>query len=159
MSTLIVFSGLPGTGKSLFARGLAQKIGAAWLRVDSVEQAIRESGVVPGTLDDAGYRVLYALAYDNLRLGRGVISDSVNPWKLTRNVWRDVGLRAEAKVVEVEVVCSDIEEHRRRVQTRTSDVPGLILPDWQAVMERDYHPWDRDRVVVDTARRSQAELH
>lgn len=104
MATLIVFSGLPGTGKSSLAKALAQKTGAVWLRVDSVEQAIRESGVVPGSLDDAGYRVLYALAYDNLLLGRDVISDSVNPWMLTRNAWRDVGLRAEAKVVEVEVI-------------------------------------------------------
>ncbi len=157
MTSLIVFSGLPGTGKSSLARGLAQKTGAVWLRVDSVEQAIKDSGVVPGSIEDAGYRVLYALAYDNLLLGRDVISDSVNPWMLTRNAWRDVGLRAEAKVVEVEVVCTDIEEHRRRVDTRASDVPGLILPDWRAVMEHDYHAWDRDRVVIDTAGRSQAE--
>jgi predicted kinase len=154
MPTLIVLSGLPATGKSSVARELAKKMGAVWLRVDSAEQAIRESGVVPGEIDDAGYRVLHALAYDNLLVGRDVIGDSVNDWTLTRNAWRDVGVRAEAKVIEVEVVCSDREEHRRRVETRVSDVPGLLLPDWKAVMERDYHPWDRDHVIVDTASRS-----
>jgi hypothetical protein len=100
---------------------------------------------------------LYALAYDNLLVGRDVIADSVNPWMLTRDAWRDVGVRAGARVVEVEVVCTDLQEHRRRVETRKSDVPGLILPDWQAVIERDYHPWDRDRVVVDTAGRKLEE--
>lgn len=157
MSRLIVFSGLPGTGKSSIARGLAKRIGAVWLRVDSVEQAIKESGVVPGSMDDAGYRVLYALAYDNLLVGCDVIADSVNPWMLTRDAWRDVGLRARAEAIEVEIVCTDPEEHRNRVETRASDVPGLELPDWQAVIGRDYHPWDRDRVIIDTARRSVSE--
>lgn len=156
MTRLIVFGGLPGTGKSSIARGLAGEIGAVWLRIDSIEQAIRESGVVPGSVDDAGYRVAYTVALDNLRVGRDIISDSVNPWMLTRNAWRDVGLRAGARVVEVETICTDIEEHRRRIETRASEVPGLILPDWQATIERDYHSWDRDHVTIDTARSSVA---
>ena len=53
--------------------------------------------------------------------------------------------------MEVETVCSDREEHRRRVESRASEVPGLILPDWEAVIGRDYRPWDRDHVTVDTA--------
>jgi predicted kinase len=156
MARLIVFSGLPGTGKSSIARGLAKEIGAVWLRVDSVEQALRESAALPGPIDDAGYRVMHAVAEDNLRLGRDVIADSVNPWTLTRNAWRDTGLRTGARVVEVEILCTEVEEHRRRIETRTSDIPGLILPDWQAVIQRDYHPWDRDHLTIDTAGRSVA---
>jgi predicted kinase len=151
---LIVFAGLPGSGKSSIARALALELGAIWLRIDSIEQAIRESGAVPGSLDDAGYRAAYAVAEDNLRLGRTVIGDCVNPWMLTRNAWRDAGLRAGARVVEIETVCSDAEEHRRRVEMRAKEAPGLMLPDWQAVMARDYHAWDRDHVTIDTAGRS-----
>lgn len=33
----------------------------------------------------------YAIAEDNLRVGRTVIADSVNPLQLTRNTWLDVG--------------------------------------------------------------------
>lgn len=126
------------------------------MRIGSIEQAIREAGVVRGSLDDAGYRAAYAVAQDNLRLGRDAIGDSVNPWMLTRNAWRDAGLRAGARVVEVETVCTDLEEHRRRVETRMGEVPGLILPDWQAVIGRDYHPWDRGHLTIDTAGRSIA---
>ena len=65
---------------------------------------------MPGSLDDAGYRAAYAVAQNNLRLGRDVIGDSVNPWMLTRNAWRDVGLRVGAQVSsEVETVCTDLE--------------------------------------------------
>ena len=153
MARLIVFAGLPGTGKSTLAREVARRTGALWLRVDSIEAAIRASGVVPGALRDAGYRVAYAMAGDNLRLGRVVIADCVNDWKLVRDAWQAAGERASAEVRWIEIVCSDLVEHRRRVETRVSEVPGLVLPDWHAVIGREYHAWDREHVVIDTAGR------
>jgi predicted kinase len=157
VTRLIVFAGLPGSGKSSIARGLAEELGAVWLRIDSIEQAIRESGVAPGSIDDACYRAGYAVAEDDLRLGRDVVGDSVNGWLLTRNARRDAGRRAGAEVVEIEIVCTDRDEHRRRVQTRTNEVPGLTLPNWPAVIGRDYHPWDRDHLTIDTAGRGIAD--
>jgi predicted kinase len=154
MATLIAFGGLPGTGKSSIARELARQSGAFWLRIDSIEQAILESGIVAGSVDDAGYRVAYAVAEDNLRLGRDVIGDSVNGWPETRDAWRGAALRSGAWCIEVEVICSDLGEHRRRVETRNSEVPGLIVPDWQAVISRDYKPWGREHLTIDTAGRS-----
>ena len=86
------------------------------MRIDSIEQAVLDAGVViDGDLRDGGYRAAYAIAEDNLRLGRTVIGDSVNPMKLTRDAWRDAGLRAGVRVVEIETICSDAEEHRRRI--------------------------------------------
>lgn len=148
---LISFSGLPGAGKSTIARQLAQEIGAVWVRIDSIEQAIRTCGVLQGPMDGAGYQVGHAVAEDNLRLGRTVIADSVNPWMLTRDAWREAGRRAGVRILEVEVICSDAAAHRRRVETRAGDIAGLALPDWRAVATRDYHPWTRERLVIDTA--------
>ena len=45
MATLIVFSGLPGVGKSTLARELAGQTGAVGLRVDCMDQAIWASGL------------------------------------------------------------------------------------------------------------------
>jgi predicted kinase len=128
---LIAFSGLPGTGKSTIARALAGSIGAVWLRID---------------------RAAYGVAADNLRLGLSVVADCVNDCALTRDAWRDVGLDAGARVVEVEVVCGDRAEHRRRVETRSSEIVGLDLPTWAEIEAGPYEPWDRHRMIIDTAR-------
>jgi predicted kinase len=154
---LIAFAGLPGSGKSSVAQQLALRTGAIWLRADSIEQAIKDSGVVPGDLNDAGYRAAQAVAQDNLRLGRDVVADCVNDWKIARDGWQAVGLRAGVEVVWVEIVCTDAAEHRRRIETRIGEVPGLQLPDWAAVIGRDYHDWDRERLTVDTAGRGVEE--
>lgn len=151
---LIIFGGLPGTGKTTIARELARQIGAIHLRIDSIEQAIRDCAPDGAGLDEAGYRVAYAVAEDNLRVGRTVVADSVNPLQMTRDAWREVGRRAQAITVEIEVVCSDSREHRARVETRKSDIFGLRLPSWEEVISREYHPWDHEHIVIDTANRS-----
>src|SRR6516162_2755596 len=149
---LIVFGGLPGTGKTTIARELARQLGAVHLRIDSIEQALRDDRTARHSLDDAGYRVAYMVAADNLSISRIVIADSVNPLPVTRDAWVAVAKRTRTQFVEVEVICSDPDEHRRRAENRVTDIPGLRLPTWHEIVSREYHPWDRKHLVVDTAR-------
>jgi len=151
---LIIFAGLPGTGKSSIGRALARRLGATYLRIDSIELAIAESTLGPGPAGDAGYRIGYALAEDNLRPGRTVIADSVNPLASTRAARLDVARRAGCPAVEVEVICSDPVLHRKRIESRPPDSPGLKPLSWQDVVDREYHPWDGDRIVIDTRDRT-----
>ncbi|MDQ0326886.1 putative kinase [Rhodopseudomonas julia] len=150
---LVSFSGLPGVGKSSIARMLAAEIAAIWLRIDSIESAIRASSVVEGDMKDAGYRAAYAVAADNLALGHRVIADCVNPWMLTRDAWRNVAFAADAELLEVEIVCTDRDAHRNRVETRRSAANNCAGPTWQEVVERDYRPWIRPVGIVETAER------
>ena len=145
---LIALGGLPGVGKSTIATALARRIGAVHLRIDTIEQAMRNAGLkVSGP---EGYLVARSLAEDNLRIGHSVIVDSVNPIAITRKYWHGTAARAANDLVEIEVVCSDKSEHRQRVDSRVSDVRGLVLPTWQQVLDRRYEPW-KTAHVVDTS--------
>jgi predicted kinase len=150
-SALIIFGGLPGTGKTTLARMLAEQLEALYLRIDTIEQALRGSQALTGPVYDAGYRAAYAIASENLRLGRTVIADSVNPLKITRDAWRAIGTGIDARVFEIEVVCSNITEHRRRVESRQPDIAGFSLPTWQEISVREYQTWGRAHIVLDTA--------
>ena len=126
MSTLlIVIGGLPATGKTSLARGLARALDAMHVRIDVIEQAVREATNCGDAIGPAGYIVAYAVAGDNLRLGRTVIADCVNPLPITRTAWRNVAERAGVSLIEIEAICSDPVEHRRRIESRPSDIPGL----------------------------------
>jgi hypothetical protein len=70
--------------------------------------------------------------------------------KVTRDAWATVASRALVRAVEIEVICSDPSEHRRRVETRSTDIRGLRLPAWEEVISREYHAWDREHFVIDT---------
>jgi len=154
MPRLFIFAGLPGTGKTVLSRRLARRINAVHLRIDTIEQALRDLFGVQ--VEGEGYRLAYRIARDNLRLGMDVIADSCNPLELTRREWEQVAENNGATFVNIEVVCTDAGEHRRRIKTRTSDAPGLILPTWHDVENREYHKWSRDRIIIDTAEHSGA---
>jgi predicted kinase len=124
------------------------------LRIDSIEQALRNEGV---QVEGEGYQVAQAVAEDNLRLCLIVISDCVNPDAMTRAAWRSVAERSGVHMIDVEVACSDTDEHRRRVETRLADIAGHRLPTWQDVLDRDYETWTCNRIVIDTAKQSIAE--
>ncbi|MGX7703303.1 AAA family ATPase [Methylobacterium sp. Gmos1] len=151
---LIVFAGLPGTGKTTISRAVAKTLAATHLRIDVIEQAIRDAGVPAGA---SGYAVAQALAVANLGDGRTVVADCVNPVAASRKGWRAVAARAGVESIEVEVVCSDPQEHRRRVEERVSDIPGLVPPSWEAILRSGYEPWDRPRLVIDSAVLSPSE--
>lgn len=154
---LIIFGGLPGTGKTSIAKELTRQLRAVYLRIDSIEQALRESWEENQPINDEGYRVAYAVAEDNLRLGQTVISDCVNPVELSRDAWIEVARRAQVPAAEVEIVCSNRIQHRERVETRSADISGMKLPTWEDVLSREYDPWVRQHIVIDTAGRALPE--
>lgn len=154
-SALIVFSGLPGTGKTTISRELTGRLAATYLRIDSIEQALENAGLTAGA---GGYAIANALTAENLKLGRIVIADCVNPVLASRAAWRQTALQTSARMVEIEMVCSEPALHRQRVEDRTPDIDALKLPTWSDVVSWAYEPWDREHLVLDTAHCSIDDL-
>lgn len=148
----VVLSGLPGVGKTTIARVAAPLIEAVYLRIDTIETALARSVLHIRPAEDAGYVAAYGLALDNLRLGRNVLADSVNPLAITRAAFAEVARTAGVLHLDVEIVCGDEAAHRERVESRAPDLEGQRLPTWDAVRLRDYEPWTTPRLVLDTAR-------
>ena len=126
------------------------------LRLDTIEAALNESGIIDraggwDAFPDVGYRTAWAMTRDLLASGRSVVADSVNPISITRAGWESCDRDTGSPVLNVEVVCSDTNSHRQRVEQRTSDLAGLTVPTWTQVEQRLYEPWDEEVVRVDTA--------
>jgi len=150
---LIVLAGLPGVGKSAIARILAERSGAVWLRVDSIEAALLQAGI-PRSFETglAAYLVAQTIAEDRLRAGGDVVIDAVNGVEPARRMWRELARRGPARLVFVEVTCPDRAEHRRRVEVRESATPPLPAPTWEEVLHREYLPWNEAVLSVDGTR-------
>ncbi|MGC5700896.1 ATP-binding protein [Pseudomonas sp. NFXW11] len=149
---LIVFSGLPGSGKTTIARALAPQLRATYLRIDSLEQGLRNAGLAE--VGTAGYEIALQLAAANLALGNPVLADCVNPVAESRAAWQRLAQDQGVGLLEIEVLCSDVLEHRRRVEQRQLDVPGLQKPSWQSVLDHDYQPWIWPVLRLDSAQLS-----
>lgn len=150
--SLIVLAGLPGSGKSTMARLIAMHTGAVWLRVDVLEAAMIAAGISRSFETGlAAYIGVRDQARDHLLLGRWVIVDAVNGVEEARKMWRDLSVELSVNRWVVELVCSDLVEHRRRVESRTSPTPPLPMPTWEEVLCREYVTWKEPVLTVDTA--------
>jgi len=145
---LIAFCGLPATGKTTLARCLAHRLNATYLRIDSIEEALLADNGGPLVAAGAGYGVAYAVAEDNLKLGRTVIADCVNPIGLTREAWRAVARRTGVTLLDVVVICSDRAQHCCRVEARPSGTRGSV---WAEILNREFDAPEGSAVVIDTA--------
>lgn len=146
---LFIFGGLPGSGKSSLAKYLAAHANAVYLRIDTIEQRLKDSGVTE--VGELGYKIAFDIAVENLRNGQSVVADSANNVEASRIAWQQVAIQAGSPYVEIEVLCTDPIEHQSRIENRISDIPNLVLPNWVQVKNREYQRWDSSNIKIDTA--------
>jgi predicted kinase len=150
--TLVVFSGLPGTGKSELARQVAGHLSIAVLSVDPIESAMLRAGIAQSFETGlAAYLVVEAIADAQLALGQSVIVDAVNGVEPAKAMWRTLATKHRAPLKIVECVCSNEALHRERLSARHR---GLDYPEptWEKVQERklEYTAWTEPLLRVDS---------
>ena len=148
---LIIFGGLPGSGKSTISSRLAEQLSAIYLRIDSIETAIKNSSLKPKEENEAGYLIAYEIAKDNLLLGHTVIADSVNPIEASRNSWKNVAIEQNKKFLEIEIICSNKEEHKNRIMKRNGNIyDNTPLTKLESITQHIYEPWNNIDLQLDT---------
>lgn len=145
---LVVFAGLPGTGKSTLARGTADALGATFVRIDTIESAIA-THLTPVEDNPVGYFVGAEIAADQLCSGRDVVVDAVNNVEEARAGWVRLGAAFDITPRFVEVICSDSFEHRRRVERRDPELADHGVPTWEQVLAGPWEPWQHEHLTVD----------
>jgi predicted kinase len=152
---LIVFAGLPGTGKSLLAEVAAHEWVIPVFAKDWLEAALLDAGLTPtDRLGYASYDLLTKLARRQLSLGQSVILDSVASFERIRAQWRELAQEFGATWRVVECICSDEGVHRTRLNGRQRHIPGWHELTWADVerVRGYYEPWQEERLVVDGIR-------
>ena len=158
---LVVFSGVPGTGKSTLATHAARVLGCPWFAKDEIEAALRRVGIGPEQRSGwAAYELLGTLAEAQLRLGQSAVLDSVATFERIRTSWRELAARHGAAFRVVECVCSDEALHRSRLEGRRRGIPGWYEVDWTEVerVRAGYEPWWDERLVLDAVRPAEENV-
>jgi len=152
---LIVFSGVPGTGKSTLAETIGRELGIPVFSKDWLEATLIRSELQPTNeekpLGFAGYELLTILATRQLMLGQSVILDSVAASKTIRRTWHQLSDQYNAGWRVIECVCSDESLHRSRLKDRKRHIPGWHELKWSEVerVRQYYFPWEGERLVLD----------
>ncbi len=123
MPALLIFSGLPGAGKSTLAQAFVARVQMPLLRMDVLQGVIPYPAAGPGADYWAMlYAVLFTLAETQLALGLSVALDSVfhGPERQTA---RELAERCGAEFRAVYVYCSDEMLWRARVERRRESLP------------------------------------
>ncbi|CAA9314656.1 MAG: hypothetical protein AVDCRST_MAG61-1996 [uncultured Friedmanniella sp.] len=146
-------AGLPGVGKSALADALGRRTRWPVLSVDPVEAALLGAGI--GSHQPTGlaaYNIVDALAEHLLRLGQTVIVDAVNAAAEARAQWVDLAERTEVRLQFIEVICSDTELHRQRLEDRRRQLGHLPEPRWETLEQRRAQllSWSGARLVIDS---------
>ena len=153
---LIVFSGLPATGKSSIAEAVARESGIPLFAKDWLAATLKHLGIGYGEsgssmLGQAGYGLLTTLARRQLSLGQSAILDSVLSWESTRRRWRKIAADYGAGWYVIECICSDAALHRTLLAGRRYNIPGWQELAWTEVerVRAYYKPWDEDHLILD----------
>ena len=159
---LILVGGLPGTGKSTLAEGLARKTGAQVLRSDVVRKRMAgvplavgaaapfEEGLYQPETTARVYEELLAQAGPLLSQGETVVLDASwthAPWR--REARRLARLRGACLVELCCVVPDDVARARMATRSGAGGDPSDATPDVADHMRAEADPWP-EAIAVDT---------
>lgn len=144
--TLVLVTGLPGTGKSTVAGIAADTLHTSVLAHDWAMSGLRGYPSIQNALDGmelghrvVGWSILAALARAQLVEARSIVVDGVARAP-QRDLLSDVALATGARFVVITTRCSEADLHRSRIEGRRRLIPNWYELTWEDV-ERNASEW------------------
>ncbi len=149
--TLILFTGMPGSGKTTLARMVARHLKLPLFSKDRVQRILRDHHLAAENTGD-GYYIILDMADEQLSLGVSVILDATFPLDHFRTVASEMAIRHQARFCAFYCYCSDDAEWHRRMTDRVQYVPGWKPVGWDDVlrMRQYYQPWNENAMMLDS---------
>ncbi len=146
--TLVLVTGLQGTGKSTVADTAARLLAAPVLAHDWAMSGLRPYGTIQHALDGmtppghgaVGWSIVTALARLQLRRDATVVLDGMARAPDVERC-REVAAQERARFVVVLTTMSDAQVHRSRIEGRDRGIPNWYEIDWSHV-QRSMATWD-----------------
>lgn len=144
--TLVIFSGLPGVGKSTLADKLARQLRWPLLKIDDVIGKVPEN---PGIeFWDSKVDVLLDVLNTQLELGLDVIVDSVF-MNMDRQHAQELARKYDVRFLPVYVFVSDEALWKERVTRRFNKMSDEDVATWERIQHQREHfsKWEEDTAL------------
>ncbi len=152
--SLILISGLPGTGKSFLARKIAERLPCVIVESDFVRKTLFEKPTYVSDESAFVHRVAHAVIERLLSTGCHVICDATNLVEWHREKLYSIANKTHAKLVIVRTVAPE-SVIRARLEKRFSQRDPRDLSDagWgvHQTLKPEFEPVRRPHLVVDTS--------
>lgn len=145
MNGLVVVCGLPGVGKTTFARWLAEDLGAVQLRTDVVRKELFEEPTYTSAESERVYDELILRAGELLEDGQGVVLDGTYRKQSQRNRLRELADAHNVPCWFYKIEC-DSDVVQQRLAERTNDASDA---DFEVHKQLTFDQMERPHVVVD----------
>jgi predicted kinase len=152
LQTLILFAGMPGSGKTTLCHLLAQELRIPVFSKDRVQLVLQQRGLVKENTGD-GYFVILSQAEEHLNLGMSIILDATFPLHHLRIVASDIAKQRGAHFKAIYCSCSDDRVWRERMEKRSLAAdPDWNMATWADVlrMRTYYEPWGDNALAIDS---------
>ena len=151
--TLIIISGLPGTGKSYFSKQLAERVRFLVLGSDALRKTLFSPPSYSYRESTQLFQTIHRLLRELLNKGIPLVLDATNLSERFREQLYSIADRLDVRVILVRVEAPP-EVVYRRLESRAKDAENRSDADW-AVYRRMWSSVDkirRNHYVVDTSR-------